>query len=378
MGLVANPGLRGFDEAVSVRVQNGNLDLANWGTITANAVTLTADSGGVDIAGVLNAPSAAQRGLIDLSGGAGVTLASTGQLHADGGGSAGRGGEIDLNSVTSNCNGAACTSTGSITLMNGSVVTTEGAAQMGELVLRAPALVATNDVAINVGQSGIGADVSQAGQVIIEPVMVSATSSATIGTDLGNAASAAAGFLTSASPTIAARLTSSSTTPIAVQAGIELQDANATDVLNLPSIDLSQYSTLGQVINVAVRAAGSVAMTATISDGFAVDASGAGGAGTSLTNMPSGSLTFVAGADLSSANPTSVLVNSTAAITLGPTTIVRTGTGDIDLSAAGAVQFQSADTGGATVYTGGLAGSFCGSGWYRKDCRDGELSHRWR
>ncbi len=357
MSLAANPGLRGFDEAVSVRVQNGNLDLANTGTITANSVTLIADSGGVDIAGVLNAPSAAQRGLIDLSGGAGVTLASTGQLHADGSGSAGRGGEIDLNSVTSACTATTCTSMGSITLMNGSVVTTNGTAQMGELVLRAPALVATNDVAINVGQSGIGADVSQAGQVIIEPVMVSATSSATIGTDLGNAASAAAGFLTSASPTIAARLTSSSTTPIAVQAGIELQDANATDVLNLPSIDLSQYSTLGQVINVAVRAAGSVAMNATISDGFAVDASGAGGAGTSLTNMPSGSLTFVAGADLSSANPTSVLVNSTAAITLGPTTIVRTGTGDIDLSAAGAVQFQSADTGGATVYTGGLAGA---------------------
>lgn len=358
MSLAASPGLSGFDQAVSVRVQNGDLDLASGGAITANSITLTADSGAVDIAGVLSAPSAAQRGLIDLSGGAGVTLAATGQLHADGSGSAGRGGEIDLNSVMSSCNGTTCTSTGSITLMNGSVVSADGAAQMGELVLRAPALTATNDVAINAGQSGIGADVSTAGQVIIEPVMVTPTSSATISSDLGNAASAAAGFLTTAAPTIAARLTSPSATPIAVQAGIELQDANPSDALALPALDLSQYSTLGQVINVAVRAAGSITIDSTISDGFTTEsAAGGGGTTTVLTNLPSGSLTFVAGADLSSANPLSVLANSAAALTLGPAAIVRTGTGDIDLSAAGAAVFQSGLSGGATVYTAGLAGA---------------------
>jgi len=356
MGLASNPGLSGFGQAVNVRVQNGDLDLASGGAITANSIALTADSGTVDIAGVLSAPSAAQRGFIDLSGGTGVTLASTGQLHADGGGGAGRGGEIDLNSVMSNCTGAACTSTGSITLMNGSVVTADGAAQMGELVLRAPALIATNDVAINAGQSGIGADVSRAGQVIIEPVMVSATSSGTIGTDLGNAAGAAAGFLTAATPTIAARLTGSGAAP-AVQAGIELQDANPNDALNLPAIDLSQYSTLGQVVDVAVRAAGSITIDGTISDGFATASSGRGGTVTTLTNLPSGSLSFVAGADLSSANPASVLANSPAALTLGSTAIVRTGTGDIDLSAAGNVLFQSGLTGGAAVYTAGLAGA---------------------
>jgi filamentous hemagglutinin len=357
MSLVTNPGLPGFAQAVNVRVQNGDLDLASGGTITANSITLTTDSGTVDIAGVLSAPSAAQRGLIDLSGGTGVTLASTGQLHADGSGSAGRGGEIDLNSVTSACTATTCTSSGSITLMGGSVVSADGAAQMGELVLRAPALTATNDVAINAGQSGIGADVSEAGQVIIEPVMVTPTSSATIGSDLGNAASAAAGFLTTAMPTIAARLTGSSAAPIAVQAGIELQDASAGDALTLPSLDLSQYSTQGQVINVAVRAAGSITLDGTISDGFTAESAGHGGTATVLTNLPSGSLTFVAGADLSSANPVSVLANSAAALTLGTAAIVRTGTGDIDLAAAGDVVFQSGLAGGATVYTAGLAGA---------------------
>jgi filamentous hemagglutinin family protein len=355
MTLVANAGLRGFDQAVNVRVQNGDLDLASGGAITANSITLTADSGAVDIAGVLSAPSAAQRGLIDLSGGSGVTLASTGQLHADGSGSAGRGGEIDLSSVMSSCAGDTCTSTGSITLMSGSVVTAYGAAQMGELVLRAPALIASNDVAINAGQSGIGANVSQAGQVIIEPVMVSATSSATIASDLGNAAGAAAGFLSAAAPAIAARLTASSDTPVAVQAGIELQDVNEGDTLSLPSIDLAPYSTQGQVIDVAVRAAGSINIGGTISDGFS--AGTGGGNATLLTNLQSGSLNFVAGADLSSANPSSVLANSTASLTLGPNAIVRTGTGDIDLSAAGNVVFQSGLSGGAAVYTAGLAGA---------------------
>jgi filamentous hemagglutinin len=125
----------------------------------------------------------------------------------------------------------------------------------------------------------------------------------------------------------------------------------------LPAIDLSQYSTQGQVINIAVRAAGSITVDGTISDGF-VAGSGLGPAGaTQLTNKLSGSLTLVAGADLSSANPTSTLVDSAAAIVLGPRAIVRTGTGDIDLAAAGDIQFQSAETGGATVYTGGLAGA---------------------
>jgi filamentous hemagglutinin len=356
MSLVTNPGLAGFSDAVNIRAHNGDLDLANGGAITANSITLTADSGAIDIAGVLSAPSALQRGSIALSGGTAVTLESTAQLHADDGGAAGRGGEIDLNSVTSICNSAGCTSTGSITLDSGSEVTTIGAAQMGELVLRAPALMAANDVAVNQGQQGIGANVSQAGLVIIEPVIVSPTASGTVNSDLPNAVAGAVSFLTGAAPAIAARLSGASTTPIQVQAGVELQDANANDALNLQGVlDLSQNSTQGQVVNVALRAAGSITLDGTISDGFV------SGIGTSLTNMPSGSLSFVAGADLSSANPLSVLPGSAAALTLGPQAIVRTGTGDIALAAAGDVVFQSDSQSGASVYTGGLTGAAAAS-----------------
>jgi filamentous hemagglutinin family protein len=352
MSLVSNPGLAGFSEAVNVRVHNGDLELSNGGAITASSITLTADSGAIDIAGLLNAPSAAQRGAISLSGGTGVTLGPTAQLHADGSGAAGRGGEIDLNSVTSVCSASGCTSTGSIILDSGSVVTAMGAAQMGELLLRAPALTAANDVAINPGQQGLGADVSQAGQVIIEPVIVTPTSSSTVNADLATAASGAAAFLTGATPAIAARLSGASAIPVQVQVAVELQDANANDALSLSGVlDLSQYSTQGQVVNVALRAAGSLTLNGTISDGFT------SGSSTALTNMLAGSLSFVAGADLSSANLSSVLLNSTAALTLGPQAIVRTGTGDITLAAAGDIVFQSDSESGASVYTAGLTGA---------------------
>ena len=352
--LINNPGLAGFNQGVSVRTHSGDLDVAAASGITANDITLTADTGTVDVAGVLSAPSAAQRGLIELSGGVGVVLASSGQLHADGSGSSGRGGEIDINSVTPTCTADSCTTTGSITLASGSVITTNGDAQTGELVLRAPALTSSNDVAINVGSSGLGADVSHVGQVILEPVVATATAAATVNSDMTNAVANAATFLTAASPVIASRLTSSSTTPVSVQAGVELLDANANDTLVLPSLDLSRYSTQGQVVNVAVLAAGNVTVNGTISDGFT------SGSTTKLTNMPSGSLTLVAGADLSSAAPLALLQGSSAALTLGPQAIVRTGTGNIELAAAGDVIFQygsEGEGGGATVYTGGLAGA---------------------
>jgi hypothetical protein len=93
---------------------------------------------------------------------------------------------------------------------------------MGELVLRAPALTATNDVAINQGSVGLGANVSQAGQVIIEPVVVTSTSAGNRECGPCHAAvNNASGFLSGgATQTIAARLTGTTSTPVQVQAGV--------------------------------------------------------------------------------------------------------------------------------------------------------------
>jgi len=345
----------GFSDAVNVRARTGDLDLTSAGTLSANSITLTADSGAVSIAGVLSAASGAERGSIDLSAGTGVTLAATGQLHADGAGSAGQGGEIVINSTCAAC---------SITLDPGSVITASGAAQAGELVLRAPALTATNDVAINSGSQGIGADVSQVGQVIVEPVLTFGTSSASVNADLATDVAAASTYLTNAGPVIAARFSNPN---VAVQAGVELQDANPADTLTLTSLDLSTYSdpvyygsgTQPQVINLSVRAAGAIAVNGAISDGF-VDDPNYGLL--TVSNVPSASMNIVAGADLTSANPLSTVKGSNANLTLlnsgtpadgtsdgvGPA-VIRTGTGDINLAASGSVVFGP----GTAVYTGG-------------------------
>jgi hypothetical protein len=364
----------GFSNAVNVRVRSGDLILPSAGTLSANDITLTADAGTVSIAGVLSAPSAAQRGFIDLSGQS-VVLQNGGALHADGTGANGLGGEIELNATCATC---------FITLEPGSVITAAGTGQMGQLVVRAPALQASNDVAINTpatGITGIGADVTQAGQVIIEPVLSFATSNATVANDLPSDVASASNYLTAASPVITQRLVNtapalvSAATPPSVQVGVELDDTvdvNPLQPLTLPGIDLSPYSTgqmtgQNQVINLTVRAVGSVAVNGTITDGFVFDPTG-NTERTALTSTPSASFSIVAGADLSSANPLATLKGSLSNLTLlssstpadgspdgiGPS-VVRTGTGDIDLAAAGSIVFAAGTGGGAAVYTGGIA-----------------------
>jgi filamentous hemagglutinin family protein len=355
----------GFSNSVNVRVRSGDLQLQTGGVIESNSITLTADTGTVEIAGVLTATSGAQRGSIDMSAGTAVMLDASGQLHADGTGTTELGGEIQLNSTCPAC---------SITLAPGSVITTAGTNQMGQLILRAPVSVDGTDVAINVGSTGIGADVSRVGQVAIDAVTTVQTSAGTVNSDLANAINSASNFLTNTSPGIAARLAAGST-PLSVQAGVELRDPTA-ETLTLQGVtDLSTYSDPAyyglsqspQIINVSVRAVGSININGTFSDGFITDPTGLSNL-MALSSLPSASFSFVAGADTNSANPLSVLKGSAASLTLqsssraadgstdgiGPS-VVRTGTGDINLAAAGNVVFASASGGAAAVYTAGDA-----------------------
>ncbi len=342
----------GFTDAIEVRVATGPLQLASTAQLTANTIGLTADSGAVDIAGVLSAPSGATRGLIDLSAGNSVTLESSAALHADGAGSAGRGGEIELNSTCQTC---------TITLGSGSVMSTEGAAEMGEVVLRAP-VYSANDMAINVGARGIGADVSRAGQVIIDPVLILNESATTISRNLASDVQAAVNLEAGALPTIESHLNPTGSSQMVVHAGLEIQDSSAADTLVLPSLDLSSFSSHGEVVDLTVRAAGAVTVAGTISDGVTArqtvaSSTGAAVYGCATGPCASGTLILVAGADLSSADPLATLSGSQAKLTLGLPAVgntlhpgtVRTGTGDINLAAAGDIVF----TAGSAAYTAG-------------------------
>jgi hypothetical protein len=388
----------GFSGAVGVRVQQGDLTLLSAGdpnaqglpfagTLTANSISLTADTGTVDIGGVLSAPSTAQRGHIVLSGSS-VVLESSGALHADGNGAAGLGGEIEVNA-------GSCAGCG-ISLYGGSVISSAGSGGMGEVILRAAALPSTNDVAINApgtGITGLGADFSRAGQVVIDAVLPAYTagngvSGQNLADNLPNDVQDASNFLTAATTPITQRLVTPSklgATPTAplVEAGVVLVDANPADSMTLSSIDLSSYSQspaqggLGQVINVSVRTAGTLSVNGTLSDGFIADPTGNTNNRPALTSTPSASFSLVAGADVTSADPLATLRGSTASLTLqsaqtaadytngldaaGGPSVVRTGTGDINLAAAGNIVFAYGPGGVASAYTGGLAPSSDGN-----------------
>ena len=348
--LVNNLTSGGFTNEIGLQVHTGDLDLGSGVALNANQIVLTADSGAVNVGGSLTAAAAGQSGFIGLYGGAGVTLQSGGALTAGGIASAGHGGEIEIGSTCLTC---------SVTLASNSTIATNGGADGGELVIAAPVTNTSDLVAINLGQTGLGANVGGVGQIIIEAVQptvdVTNAANAQSPTWLSDAATSAANYLATNGAGIAARLTPPSTTvngitkpSLTVQAGLEIDDTQ-NETLTLPSLDLSQFSSQGNVVDLTVRAAGGLTLGGNISDG----ATGS----TVYTSGNSASLRFVAGADLSSANPLATMVaapGSGADLNIGNPTgssaIVRTGTGNIDLVASGNVGF----TAGSSAYTTGL------------------------
>jgi filamentous hemagglutinin family protein len=327
----------GFSNQVAVRVRSGDLASAAGSTLTANQITLTADQGSIDIAGTLSAPAAGQRGSIGLFAGNDVVLESTAALHADASGAQGRGGDIELSSAN-----------GSISLDGGSVISAAGLAQMGSLLLRAPALVAQGDVAINAGSNLAGANLSALGQVTIEPVLPTYSSIGDFTANFGQIQTDVTSYLTRAQPVITARLQPTAGPVAVVQPGVVVQTDG--DLMLSQALDLYALQ-LGAPIDLTVRASGSITIAGTISDG--IDAS----SNTLSANVPSSSMRFVAGADLSSANPLATVAGSGADLTLGMANslngnaLLRTGTGEIDMVAAHDVVFAT----NSSAYTTGYA-----------------------
>src|SRR5262249_45750720 len=138
------------------------------------------------------------------------------------------------------------------------------------------------------------------------------------------------------------RLDSGSGLGLRVEAGAELRHNGN---LTLGDLDLSSWRFDGDnPIALTVRATGSINVTGDISDGFSI----ASPTRTNLMNGNSATLRFAAGADLTSANPNSVLWDSAADLTLSPGAVIRSGTGDVRVSAAHDVIFRA----GSAIYTG--------------------------
>lgn len=346
-GIAAALGAGGFNQAIDLRVRTGDVSLDAGSALSANELSVTADSGFVSIGGQLNAASSGLRGSVSVFGGKGVELLAGGGLHAHGSGASGIGGTIEIGAghlTADPITGLYSYNTAAIQLDRGSTISATGAAGNGTLLLRAPALQATNDVAIQ----PILSDTSGIGRILIEPVLPITTSAANLASDLPNAQNTVSSYMSLAASNIANRLASANGTALFVVPGVELI---AVGPLALPVMDLSGWrfndgsGSIDAPIDLTVRSSGDITVSGTISDGF-----GGTARQPNLLTGPSSSIRLIAGADLSSANPLSN-VAGTGTLTIGPGSVVRTGTGDIDLVAGQDIVIAAAGSG---AYTAGV------------------------
>ncbi|MGO9037842.1 MAG: filamentous haemagglutinin family protein [Steroidobacteraceae bacterium] len=365
--LAKSLGTGGFNEAIDLRTRSGDLDLVAGGSLSANAVTLTADSGQVIVGGTITANSDALRGSLSLFGGAGVAVDGT--LHADGG-TSGRGGTIEIGAgqLQADPNGLLDQYNGGSIQLAGGTITTVGTAGDGTLILRAPALTATGDVAIG---SLASTTLSGVGQLIVVPVLpfntantaIFSNATAPTAADFANVQQSAQTYMSAAGQNIAGRLAPNGA-PLAVEAGVEIIAPGSLTLQSSdgvsPALDLSSWRFNGAPVDLTVRAAGDLLVANTVTDGFGTETPGTL-AQPALLAGPSSSIHLVAGADLMSANPLAVNAAGNGALTLGSTTagaataVVRTGTGSIDLIAAGDIVIGSPGSGAFTAGTPAIA-----------------------
>ena len=361
--LTASIGSGGFNHAIDLRVRTGDVSLDAGSALSSNEVTLVADTGNLSIGGQIAATSDALRGSMSLFGGQGVELEAGGALHADSAGSSALGGTIEIGTgqLVAGQDGTLNAYNGaSIRLDTGSTITAAG---NGTLLLRAPALLASNSVAIQ----AIGSNTSGVGRIVIEPVLpfnttAFSSSTAPSAADLQLVHDTVATYMTATAPGFANLLPGGSQTPLFSEAGVELIASGALTLqsadLSSPALDLSSWRFTGThndltPVDLTVRAAGDINVANTLTDGFA-DAVAGGTLQPTLLTGASSSIRLVSGADLSSANPLAASAG-TGTLTIGHSAVVRTGTGDIDLVAGHNIVIGGPGAGAYTAGTPALA-----------------------
>ena len=330
--LLATLQIGQFSRRQRIHLLSGDLVLNGGDQINADAVELIADSGSVRVSGKISTV-ASDAGDVRIFAGTGLTLFSGAQLHADATTAGASGGNIILG-----------TTSGTIDLQTGSIVSAAGPAGNGRLTIRSPTV--GNDIAV----TALAAKMGNVGSVVLAPTLVFNLATATpSAANMASYASSASAFITTASAAIQGRLNPATAIPLVLRPDIELRRSGN---LALGSLDLTAWRFAGQPGALTVRATGSLQLSGTISDGFS--ASGAGNAArVDLLPSASNSISMVAGANLAGADPLALSGSAASDLVLGAGAIVRTGTGDVSLAAARDVVFNS----GASAYTGGVAGA---------------------
>jgi filamentous hemagglutinin len=376
----------GFTGGRTMRLRGpGNLEVLAAGSNGANAVTgsqveLEADQGSVlvDAGGVIDA-SGAQGGQVVLAAANGVIVNGTIDAHATLAGQSG--GTVTLESGdTAGSSGTSqiLVNAGSTINVSGAGPSADGAAGAGgSVLLSAP--VATVQGWLD-GAGGIalaGQIVGSTRTALVANQVYQNTSGVIASSDMSTYQANAASFMTGASSGPAAAITAAAASAcncaFVLEPGVEIDAAvSATNPTGALTLDTpwNLYTWRFGADNVpgvlTLRAQGGITFDASLSDGFAA-ISGTGAFTLPTKASDSWSYRIVAGADLTAADPQTVLApsaanpgtvtissgtNSTVTSSGYAPTMVRTGDGFIDVSASGDFVLGSQSS---LLYTAGVA-----------------------
>ncbi|PTR08034.1 filamentous hemagglutinin family protein [Nitrosospira sp. Nsp5] len=343
----------GFTQSVDTRIRTGNILIAASDIVHAHQYKLSADQGAITVAGTI-AAGGATGGRIELHANNGVTLTQGATLRADATATGEQGGKVVLG-----------TAAGTLDLQTGSQIDVRAGTggTGGEVLLRAPRTGsgAGDGVAVsglNSAIQGTSATVLEAVQVYrnVDTLTAGGTNGATLG--FGQIDADIASFMAHKN-TILDTLGKSGDSAFHIRPGVEVLSPGNLTV----DSDWNLYSASragDEPGMLTLRAGGDLIVKGSISDGFATAAPGA-----ALGTGPSWSYRLVGGADLSGADPLSVTTTPDGHFILAPGKLIRTGTGDIDVAAAGDVRlgydqatdsFTQPNASASVIYTAGTAG----------------------
>lgn len=359
--IVARAGSGRFTNSFDLRARNGDLTLAAGDTLRAGSVNLSADTGAINIAGRIDA-SGVKGGRINVFAGSDLTLQGT----ADGG----KGARLDAYATGAGKDGGRIvlgSSAGTVDLAAGSTIRLSSGSKGsgGSLVVRATQNEAHDDVLV----SHLDSTITGASEVAVEAVRVyeyagnvsiGAGPSSATALGINQIGADADSFMTNRE-VIVARL---GQPDLILRSGVEVRAAGD---LSLDSPwNLGALRPGGQSGYLSLRAGGNLLLKQSLSDGFASEARSAedpNGSGlilpSAMLDDTSWSYRLVGGADLNAADPLRVAPRPNAAsgdVVLSAQTMVRTGTGSIQIAASRDVRLESDFPGtgeSAVLYTAG-------------------------
>ena len=355
----------GFHAARSIRVREGDIEVAATDNVKAHEVLLSADTGAIRVAGTVDA-SGAKGGRIGLYAGGDLDLSGSAKLLANATdslvaaiGTAGEGGRVELGSGDAGVLNLALGSHIDVSVPDGS------AARGGRVVLRAARTGAGAGDGVTLGvRDGtiVGAE-----RVEVEAYKVyngdgSGITDLIAGSSSGNQLGLASvqadndAFVAAVDPVALKGNLDTGAAGVHLRPGVEVRNpvetdiagnavANSGDILLSSDWNLNDLRHAGEAGVLTVRAGGTLDVAANLSDGFST----ADTSGTLQTSPVGWSYRLVAGAASGAADPLATKLNAYADLNVAAGKLVRTGTGDIDAVAAGDVTLAD----GAALYSAG-------------------------